>query len=353
MSEDKSSFWADIKQYEAVLERDPASYAFIPLSNLYRKLGLFEDALAVAQRGCSRHPNLVAGQLSLGLACHELGLKAECRLALENVVRITPENIEAQRVLSRMYADAGEHAAAESSLRIILSLAPNDLESRVIQDSLYQARDAVDSVPLPQQADTDETFISGFGEAVTAPTFRPYPSEAGLEEDAARITDQPVEETFLAEAGDDEILDLDDACIIEDLEEIPEDVPELVQHGAVPDQAPLVSATMAELYVKQGFNDLAIGIYRQLVAGNPTDIDLLTRLDELLTAERTAHPGSTVPMPHRLGSDIALTTEASTATTDVTDMLDEPGPRRQGTIAILEGLLESIRRVRACRSSLH
>ncbi len=350
MGEDNTSFWTDIKQYEAVLERDPASYAFIPLSNLYRKIGLFDDALAVAQRGCSRHPNLVAGQLSLGLACHELGLTAKCRHALENVVRITPENVEAQRILSRMYADAGEHTAAESSLRIILSLAPNDLESRVIQDSLYRARGAGDSGPLPEQADVDETVISGLDET---PTVRLYPSEVERATETSRITDLPDEETFLAEAGDDEILDLDDACIIEDLEEISDEVSEVVPYEAVPDQAPLVSATMAELYVKQGFNDLAIGIYRQLVAANPTDVDLLTRLDELLTAERTAHHGPTVLMPHGLSSDMQQPAEAYTESTGGADMLNEPATRRQGTIAILEGWLESIRRVRACRSSLH
>lgn len=352
MGEDKTSFWTDIKQFEGVLERDPDSYAFVPLSGLYRKLGLFDDALSVAQRGCSRHPNLVAGQLALGLACHDLGLKDECRAALENVVRVTPENLDAQRILSRMYADAGEYAPAESALRIILALAPNDLESQVIQDALSRAKGAGESGAGSVFMAVDDT--EQYGTDMAAPHFEEYLSDTEYQVGPSSADDLPSQEVFPAafeaEAGDEEILDLDDACIIEELDDETEGGPEPGLEGTVPDQPPLVSATMAELYVKQGFNDLAIDVYRQLVAANPTDSGLLLRLDELLTAERSTSPVTQAVQPE---VDVRQPFEPPAAVMGGESVLNEAVPHRQEAVAILEGWLESIRRVKACRSSIH
>src|SRR5512146_1447483 len=103
MELESSSFWSDIKKYEDTLAKDPQSYCFAPLSELYRKLGLLDDALNVAKRGCELHPDYVGGFMALGRAYYEKGMKAESRAALESVVRGTPENLLAQRILSQLY----------------------------------------------------------------------------------------------------------------------------------------------------------------------------------------------------------------------------------------------------------
>ncbi len=339
MGEDKTSFWADIKLYEEILERNPDSYAFIPLSELYRKLGLPDDALAVAKRGTDRHPSLVAGQLALGLACHDLGLKGEGRAALESVARITPENVQAQRILSELYADAGDYAAAESALRIVLDLAPNDLESRVILDSLARTTGVTEVVTTAESGALD---ISGSDSFVTdsrgvalligeqAPAVAPYSMEL-----------------------DEEIHDLTDDCIIEELEEVAEDDWAAGQQEPDIGQAPVVSATMAELYVKQGFNDLAIGVYRQLVAQNPMDTELLIRLDELLAIERNS---SEVSHPEVFAPPAVEPTpypESGGAGVSDDDSLVRPAHRRQTLVATLEAWLASIGRMKECRSKLH
>ena len=43
----------------------------------------------------------------------------------------------------------------------------------------------------------------------------------------------------------------------------------------------LATATLAELYVSQGHLDRAVNVYRQLVASNPNNAELQSRLDEL------------------------------------------------------------------------
>jgi len=120
MEQEGPSFWAEIKKYEDTLERDPNSYCFAPLSELYRKLGMVDDAIIVAKRGCDIHPEYVGGYMALGRAYLEKGMNAESREALEKVIRVTPDNLLAQRILSKIYIDAGEVVAAEKSLIIIL-----------------------------------------------------------------------------------------------------------------------------------------------------------------------------------------------------------------------------------------
>ena len=68
MEQDTTSFWTDIKKYEDILASDQNSYCFAPLADLYRKLGLLDDAIAIARRGHDRHPEFVSGCLVLGRA---------------------------------------------------------------------------------------------------------------------------------------------------------------------------------------------------------------------------------------------------------------------------------------------
>ena len=88
---DNSSFWSDIKKFEDTLAKDPASYCFAPLAELYRKTGLLEDAIATAQKGTALHPEYVGGYMALGRAYLDKGLKGEALEALQHVINFTPE----------------------------------------------------------------------------------------------------------------------------------------------------------------------------------------------------------------------------------------------------------------------
>jgi tetratricopeptide (TPR) repeat protein len=57
--------------------------------------------------------------------------------------------------------------------------------------------------------------------------------------------------------------------------------------------APFVTETMAELFVKQGFREQALDVYRQLLAANPGDPRLQQRIDDLQPSA-PAEPGDSV-----------------------------------------------------------
>lgn len=269
MAQDTTSFWTDIKKYEDILANDPNSYCFAPLADLYRKLGLLDDAIAVARRGHEKHPEFVSGCLVLGRSYLEKGMKEEGKPLLEKVARSTPENLQAQKLLSQIYAEEGSIAAAEKTLQLILSLNPDDTESRVLLDSL-------------------------------APTARV------LEESGRPGTDgyviRPEAEMGLNLAGDeDEELIIEDAELIEELDEewdlpgqeIPavvaepeegEETAEQLAESSREGKDPLTTGTLAELYVSQGFVDRAVAIYRELLQNDPDNGELRARMHQLETS---------------------------------------------------------------------
>ncbi len=138
MGQDSTSFWVEIKKYEETLAKDPGSYCFAPLAELYRKLKLFDDAINVAKKGCEVHPEYVGGYLALGRAYGDKGMKQECKEALEKVVKVTPDNLLAQKMLSQIYLDADDAVSAERTLRTILTLYPDEMESKIMLDSLLR-----------------------------------------------------------------------------------------------------------------------------------------------------------------------------------------------------------------------
>jgi tetratricopeptide (TPR) repeat protein len=273
MEQESPSFWVDIKKYEDMLEKDPNSYCFAPLSELYRKIGMIDDAITIAKRGCELHPEYVGGYMALGRGYLEKGLNAEARDALEKVVRVTPENLLAQRLLSKIYLDAGETLAAEGALKAILSQSPEDSESRMLLDSLIRTKKSSD---ISSGGSTNNDFEA--------------PSEPVTISDAEFTTWEEPEE----------IIDLEGCEIVEEGEFIDElscgsedkHDPEIgLDHKAdsvapsaqelQEEKDPLTTVTLAELYLEQGYPKRALNIYRELAETDPENMDLKNRILEL------------------------------------------------------------------------
>lgn len=329
MSPETESFWTDIKRYEDILARDHGSYCFAPLSELYRKVGLLDDAINTARKGIEVHPEYVGGYMALGRACFEKGEKAESREALERVVRVTPDNLLAQKLLSQLYIDAGESDKARAALEMILTLNPDDLESKVALDALVRS-----------------------AERVFQPEEEYFPEEPA----------SSVSSSFVAEAADNEDeAFFDEVEIIEELsdevveEELPrEDEPfeasfdEEESFDEEPPADPLSTSTIAELYVSQGFLKKALTIYRELSKADPGNEELRNRLVEL---------------KHRIDEDEALAREnaltaampfgEASAQASVESREEEALPGKaaeRDAVAVLEGWLDNIGRIRECRS---
>jgi len=333
MTQGTESFWTDIKRYEDILTTDPASYCFAPLAELYRKVGLLDDAIGTARKGIELHSDYVGGYLALGRACFEKGEQAESRAALERVVRVTPDNLIAQKLLSQIYSDIGENGLARKALETILVLSPDDLESKV----------ALNGLLLREQSFEPDADLFSAGDEASGET------ELRFDDDEFLLEEAEIIEELSDEILDDEVQGEEFAGAANFVAEEQLLDAETQASGELGSD-PLQTATIAELYVDQGFLKKALKIYRDLLDANPDNEELRER---------------TVALKHRIDEDDALAREnaftsampfgkefAEAAKDQETVREDLPaGSGGEGdAVAVLEGWLATIGRMRECRS---
>jgi len=272
MVEEAISFWSEIQRFENMLIADPRSLSFAPLSELYRKLGLLDDAISVAKKGCDLHPDYPGGFFALGAACLDKGLKEDARPALERVVQLNPEHVRALKLLGQLYVEIGENLLAKKMLQQVLEQNPEDTESSLLLHSLTM----VDEVALPEVALEEEA-----AEAEEIADDEEILEELEVIEELDEILeDEPLEPLELSEASAAEAAEpfgfSDDLAAFE-----PAAAPE---SSLNPPRDPHTTATLAELYVSQGFLDKGIAIYQELLATAPENQGYRLRHAELKVA---------------------------------------------------------------------
>lgn len=139
---------SQINKYTEQLVTDPKSRVFVPLSDLYRKMGQYDEAIAVAQEGLKHHPHYVAGKMALARAHFENGDTDQAREILESVHRTSPDNILANRILSEVYLQAGEKQLALPLLKQLVALDPNDSKSKELLSSLQTGASPTTKTPV-------------------------------------------------------------------------------------------------------------------------------------------------------------------------------------------------------------
>ena len=241
MDQDHTTLLSSVRKYEDLLAKDPRSCCFAPLAELYCRLGLWDEALAVVQKGVELHPEYPGGYLALGKACLGKGMTSESMTALERVVQLTPDNRVALKILGQLYRDAGRDADALGVLHRVLDLNPQDDECKAELDLLVEA------MGRSRRNQTDATL------------------EMGL---------QGEEVSFLDDRSGGQ--DVPDAYggICPEHDELPEG------RGEQGDD-PLVTPTLAEMYAQQGFAEQALAIYRQLLHGDPDNSAYRLRVKQI------------------------------------------------------------------------
>jgi len=94
---------------------------------------------------------------------------------------------------------------------------------------------------------------------------------------------------------------------------------------------PFVNETMAQLYLQQGFRQLALKVYYQLSASRPNDQGLKDKIAEIEAADRAAHPGEPVAAP--VPEIISRTPEPIARTPEPIPREPEPVPREREPVA--------------------
>lgn len=148
-----------IERYQLLLQKDPKSQVFAPLTEAYRKMGLLEEAFRIAVRGVQFNPNFGGGRIALAKVFLDRDNAGGALDELEKAVDLSPDNILAHMLLADCYLKAQRPKDALRAFKMVLFLAPTNekamkavrkLESLTAdeyEDDLFEMK------PLPQAAD--------------------------------------------------------------------------------------------------------------------------------------------------------------------------------------------------------
>lgn len=122
---DKQPF-ADLQRWSEEVARDPASPAFLPLAQSYRRQGRFAAAIQLCVRALGRNPSHLEGHALLAQLYLESGDQERAGDEWSFVLRLDPDHFEAHRGLGFFWLERGRHKEAREHLERAAELRPND-----------------------------------------------------------------------------------------------------------------------------------------------------------------------------------------------------------------------------------
>ena len=172
------------------VRKDPASIAFAQLAEECRRVGNYDESVAVCRAGLDIHPGYLSARVTLGRSLIELNELDAALGELEIVLKGAPENLAAIRGLAEIHHRQGALAAALAQYRAALALARNDPDLQRTVDELAHrieppiARASADGLSLEQ---VENEFLQSLGPPPPAPAL-------GLPASAPKAMVMPSEE---------------------------------------------------------------------------------------------------------------------------------------------------------------
>jgi tetratricopeptide (TPR) repeat protein len=110
------------------ISKDPKSKLFVPLAEEYKKIGDVEMAVYVLTEGLKNNPSYVTARAILGRLLLDQGDLAGAHKELQEVVKVIPDNLLAQRKIGDICVLQDRSSDALKHYKIVLALSPSDAE---------------------------------------------------------------------------------------------------------------------------------------------------------------------------------------------------------------------------------
>jgi tetratricopeptide (TPR) repeat protein len=284
---------ARIEELRKKLEREPGSPLFAQYAEELRRAGELGEAIRVCREGLGKHPGYATARITLARALATSGEAAAARGEFEAVLAVAPDNVIARRGLEELGSD-GARAWGEKTLSSAPSVAAPPAAKEVAGASAAEGR-AAETGPIG----TADAAVSGGGAAVDeAATTAAQPRAVSAEDEEYELEplrpaapSGPPQLTFRPLLDEDEghTAVATSAGEARELGRVPAGVaaPEPPADTVKrpieekPAGVELASATLAELYFKQGSFERAAQVYEELLARDPDNGGLATRLREV------------------------------------------------------------------------
>ena len=115
-----------IEKYQILLEKDPKSQVFAPLTEAYRKMGMVEEAFRIAVRGVQFNPAFGGGRIALARVFLDRENIGGAINELEKARDLSPDNILAHLLLGDCYLKTQRSKDALKAFKMVLFLAPTN-----------------------------------------------------------------------------------------------------------------------------------------------------------------------------------------------------------------------------------
>ncbi|MCH8255220.1 MAG: tetratricopeptide repeat protein [Gemmatimonadetes bacterium] len=325
------AYQSELAKLKRRYEEKPSQW-FAALAEEHRRAGDVEVALQMVRKGLENRSNYVSGHIVLARCLLDRAEDAEAQQELERVLELDGENVIALKVLSEIAERLGDPVGARGWVDRLLEVDPMNEEAQLMMSRLADVSAATaepssgtdvaepeaaeeESPPSPAEPEAPEAAeAEKAAEAESPPSpLSPLPSPAEPAPPAPpAITGADVEHDAPLELSPE----AGEGPPPEDLVGVQVDRPEPIELVGGPgmvvgqDQSgeligraeeetgeqaespeevapstgepePVVTQTMAEVYVKQGLIDSALKVYRELLAQRPEDPQLLSRIAEL------------------------------------------------------------------------
>jgi len=236
---------------------------FFPLANAYRERNNLDKCISLFRQGLLAFPHYWAARVALGRALMERGDLDEALQELEAAVEQVPENLLLRRLLTVLYFKRGELSKAAVHCRIVLLVIPDDRECSFIMNEISKMQ-ASGSQTAAIAAIIEET------KKFSPEPWQSEPEEAGPEQE--KSAQQP------EHAQEQELQQPEHVQEQQERSQQPQ-LPERAQKKQVrEEQEEILTPTIAELYLSQGFAQKAIEIYQELLIRQPDCTEWVERI---------------------------------------------------------------------------
>lgn len=295
-----------IDELKQKFHENPRRY-FAPLANEYRKAGDPEQAIAICRAHLAQQPGHMSGHVVYGQALYDAGRIEEARVVFQQALALDPENLIVLRHLGDIARRQGDSEEARNWYSRALDGDPQDAEVAAYLAELTE--------PLAASPYAEATSSVDTSDESRPPEDSPY-LEADRPEDVAAEA-APVAEAEPPESSAEGAAEAETAAADMEAEGAPppaeaEPARDERPFRATPafESSPIVTRTLAELYLQQGYIESALEIYRQLAEREPEDENLRARITELSASEagtsnRESDEGSAPPAPQAESSSSA------------------------------------------------
>jgi tetratricopeptide (TPR) repeat protein len=167
-----------IRRYEERLAKDPASLAFAPLADAYRRVGRTREAINLCREGLGRFPHYTTARLILAKAHLDDGNPEAALAELGVILQSSPKDAQVHRLAAGIHRKAGRLEEARQHLERVVKLDAGDRESRLLLETLAAEGRTSEGSPLGRVL-ADDTFATMSMGALCL--------EQGLSDEAAQI----------------------------------------------------------------------------------------------------------------------------------------------------------------------